>query len=183
LRTRDKEEARALLHAKNEALRQPVLNRQIARVYLTASDPQIAKRTWQNVMDKMSMINHRFGEVVYSYTRSQAVADGIQVEVTRTAQEAGIHFPVFLTRSVYDAYVTVPPDVAGQDEAGRLWDVVWMLRFAIRKAHTGQARLPFALYVRNDNHRPRVIKLIAMFGPLDIDDPAPAITVLLPDED
>jgi len=37
-----------------------------------------------------------FGEVIYSYTRAQAVADGVQVEVTKTAQEAGIKFPVFL---------------------------------------------------------------------------------------
>jgi hypothetical protein len=34
LRTRDKAAACALLHAKNESLRQPVLNRQIARAYL-----------------------------------------------------------------------------------------------------------------------------------------------------
>jgi hypothetical protein len=65
-----------------------------------------------------------FGDVIYTYTRAQAVADGFQVEVTKTAQEAGIRFPVFLTRAVYDAYVTVPPDVTGQDEAGRLWDVL-----------------------------------------------------------
>ena len=32
--------------------------------------------------------NSPFGEVIYSYTRSQAVADGVQVEVTKTAQEA-----------------------------------------------------------------------------------------------
>jgi hypothetical protein len=124
-----------------------------------------------------------FGPVIYSYTRSQAIADGFQVEVSKVAAEAGIRFPVFLTRTVFDAYVTVPPDVTGQDEAGRLWDVVWMLRFAIRKSQPGQARLPFALYVRNDNHRPRLIKLVAMCGPLDIDDPHPAITVMLPDED
>jgi hypothetical protein len=129
------------------------------------------------------MNNHPFGEVIYAYTRSQAIADGFQIEATKTAQEAGIRFPVFLNRSVYDAYVAVPPDVASQDEAGRLWDVVWMLRFAIRKAQTGQARLPFALYVRNANHRPRLVKLVAMCGPLDIDNPIPAITVMLPDED
>ena len=122
-------------------------------------------------------------EVVYSYTRAQAVADGVQVEVTKTAQEAGIRFPVFLTRTVYDAYVTVPPDVSGQDEAGRLWDVVWMLRFAIHRTSRGVERLPFALYVRNDNRAAKLIKLIAVAGPLDIDDPAPAITVMMPDED
>ena len=124
-----------------------------------------------------------FGEVIHTYTRKQAVAYGFQVEVTKTAQEAGITFPVFLTRTVFDAYVTVPPNVTGQDEAGRLWDVVWMLRFAIRKAQPGQARMPFALYVRNDNRRARLVKLIATCGALDIDDPQPAITVMMPDED
>jgi hypothetical protein len=124
-----------------------------------------------------------FGAVVYSYTRAQAVADGVQVEVTKTAKEAGIKFPVFLTRTVFDAYVAVPPDVSGQDEAGRLWDVVWMLRFAIQKTRSGVERLPFALYVRNNNRAAKLVKLIAVAGPLDIDDPAPCITVMMPDED
>lgn len=124
-----------------------------------------------------------FGPVVYSYTRAQAVADGVQVEVTKTAQEAGIKFPMFLTRAVFDAYVAVPPGVTGQDEAGRLWDVVWMTRFAIMGSHGHTDRLPVALYVRNDNRAAKLVKLIATCGPLDIDDPAPAITAMLPDED
>ena len=108
-----------------------------------------------------------FGPVIYTYTRKQAIADGVQVDVTQTAKEAGITYPVFLTRSVFDAYVAVPPGVECQDEAGRLWDVIWML----------------ALYVRNDNQRAKLVKLIATCGPLDFDNPAPAITVMLPDED
>ena len=127
--------------------------------------------------------NSSFGDVIYSYTRSQAVADGAQVEVSNTAQEAGIRFPVFLTRAVYDAYVTVPPGVTAQDEAGRLWDVVWMLKYAIHRARPGVQRIPVAFYVRNDNRAARLVKLIATCGPLDIDDPQPAITVLLPGED
>ena len=124
-----------------------------------------------------------FGPVVYSYTRAQAVADGVQVEVSKVAAEAGIRFPVFLTRAVYEAYVTVPPNVTGQDEAGRLWDIVWMTRFAIIRSRPGVDRLPVALYVRNDNRAAKLIKLIATCGPLDIDDPQPAITVMMPDED
>ena len=124
-----------------------------------------------------------FGEVIYAYTRKQAIADGVQVEVTKTAQEAGIRFPVFITRTAFDAYVTVPPDATGQDEAGRLWDVVWMLRFAIRKAAQGHSRLPFALYVRNDNRRPKLVKLVASCGALDMNEPEPAITVMMPGED
>jgi hypothetical protein len=124
-----------------------------------------------------------FGEVIYAYTRKQAIADGEQVDVSTVAGEAGIRFPVFITRTAFDAYVTIPPDVSGQDEAGRLWDIVWMLRFAIRKAAQGHSRLPFALYVRNDNRAPRLVKLVAMCGALDMDDPQPAITIMLPDED
>ena len=124
-----------------------------------------------------------FGEVIHAYTPAQAVADGFQVEVTKTAQEAGIRFPVFLTRTVYDAYVTVPPNVTGQDESGRLWDIVWMTRFAILRARPGADRIPVALYVRNDNRAARLVKLVATCGPLDIDDPAPAITVMMVDED
>src|SRR5438552_8573630 len=121
-----------------------------------------------------------FGPVIYGYSRAQAVADGVQVEVTKTAQEAGITFPVFLTRTVFDSFVAVPPGVTCQDEAGRLWDIVWMLRFAIRRSRAGAVagaactRIPVALYVRNDNRRPRLVKLIATCGPLDIHDPHPA---------
>ena len=132
----------------------------------------------------MTMNNQNpFGEIIYAYTRAQAVADGFQVEVTKTAQEAGIKFPVFLTRTVYDAFVTVPPEVTGQDEAGRLWDLIWMTRMAILRARPGVDRLPVAFYVRNDNQRAKLVKLIATCGPLDIDDPQPAITLQMPGED
>jgi hypothetical protein len=124
-----------------------------------------------------------FGPVIYSYTRKQALADGMQVDVTKTAQEAGIRLPVFLTRAVYDAYVTVPPDVTAQDESGRLWDIVWMTRFAILRSRGHTDRLPVALYVRNDNRAAKLVKLVAQCGPLDIDDPAPCITIMMPDED
>ena len=124
-----------------------------------------------------------FGEIIYAYTRAQAVADGYQVDVTKTAQEAGIKFPMFLTRTVYDNYVAVPQGVTGQDEAGRLWDVVWMTRFAIQRSRGHAERLPVALYVRNDNRAARLVKLVAACGPLDMDAPQPAITLMMPDED
>lgn len=124
-----------------------------------------------------------FGPVIYTYTRADALADGQQIDVSTTAQEAGIRFPFYITRAVFDAYVTVPPDVTGQDEAGRLWELVWMTRFAIIRSRPGLSRLPVALYVRNDNQRSRLVKLVAVCGPRDFDDPAPAITLMMLDED
>ena len=54
LRTKDEGEAKTLLHAKNEAARQPVLNLQIARAYLAGADPLVSSRTWQFPMDEMT---------------------------------------------------------------------------------------------------------------------------------
>ena len=53
LHTKIESEALTLLNAKNESFRQPSLNLQIARAYLSASDPQMVQRTWQNVMDEI----------------------------------------------------------------------------------------------------------------------------------
>ena len=121
-------------------------------------------------------------EVIYSYTRKQALADGEQIDVSVTAAEAGIRFPVFLTRAVWEKYVRVPEGVQCQDERGRLWDVVWMLRMAARQ--TSGLQMRFRLHVQNDNRRgtPPSVTLKAECGPLDIDDPRPAITVMLPEQ-
>lgn len=126
-----------------------------------------------------------FGKVIYSYTRAQALLDGFQVDVTTTAQEAGVTFPVFLTRPVWEAYVKVPEGVNMQDERGRLWDVVWMFACQVRQKRgqgTGSLFL-YRLYVRNTNGAARLVTLKAKCGPLDATDPQPAITIMLPEED
>lgn len=124
-----------------------------------------------------------FGSVVYAYTRGQAVRDGVQVPVLQTTtREAGITVPVYLTRGVFDRYVTVPANVEGQDLEGRLWDVIWMTAAAMRRAKSGTDRITVQLYVRNDNRRPRPVQLVAVLSALDIDDPQPALTIQLPEE-
>ena len=70
------------------------------------------------------------------------------------AGQKEIGFPVFLTRRVFDAYVAVPPNVTCQDEAGRLWDIVSMLRFAIKSGRDAGDRIAYSLYVRNDSRSP-----------------------------
>jgi integrase len=60
LGTADEKTAERLLHAKNEAQHGPLINRQIARAYLSVSEPEIFKRTWQGVMDEI--IKLKIGE-------------------------------------------------------------------------------------------------------------------------
>jgi integrase len=53
LKTKDKDQAERLLVALNEAGKQPAMNLSLARVYLRHSDPMIAQRTWQNVLEEI----------------------------------------------------------------------------------------------------------------------------------
>jgi hypothetical protein len=77
-------------------------------------------------------------------------SDGVLIDVSAVAREAGIRWPVALTAAAWARCVRVPPGVACQDEAGRLWDVLWLLACAVRRAGGGSAVL-FGVHVRNDN--------------------------------
>jgi hypothetical protein len=121
-------------------------------------------------------------DVVHSYTRKQAIADGVLIDVTATAREVGFRYPVALTAAVWGGYVRVPDGVEGQDEAGRLWDILVMLRHAIRQSNTGGGdTLFFTLRVRNECQAPQPVQLKAVCGPND--DGSPCLTILARDED
>jgi integrase len=53
LHTTDRKEAIRLLHARNEAAHQPLVNVQIARAYLAANDPEATTRTWGTAMTEI----------------------------------------------------------------------------------------------------------------------------------
>ncbi len=126
-------------------------------------------------------------DLVYACTRKQAIDDGLQVDVSSLAKEAGFKYPVFITRTVFDNYITPDEESAsyGQDETGRLWDVLTMLRCSVehkmfKGASTSQ--LIFGVLFVMGRRRKKV-ELKATVGALDIDDPQPAITIMLPNED
>ena len=82
---------------------------------------------------------------------AQAIADGVLIDATELAKEAGFRLPVALTSGVWAECVAVPAGVAGQDETGRLWDVLTLLHFAIARQKSDGQRVDFAVHVRNDN--------------------------------
>lgn len=49
-----------------------------------------------------------FGEVIYSYTRAQALEDGELVDVTETAREAGFKLPFAVSRALWNVIETIP---------------------------------------------------------------------------
>ena len=121
-------------------------------------------------------------ELIHSYTRKQAIEDGVLVDVSETAKEAGIKYPTAVTSAVFEGYVRVPPGVAAQDERGRLWDLLWLLRITIGRHKEAEGdTLLYTVFIRNDTTEPQPVKFKAIVGPGD--EGEPVITVMMIDED
>jgi len=129
-----------------------------------------------------------FGDVIYSYTRTQAIEDGVLVDAGPMAQEAGFKWPVALTSAVWEDCVAWTDDdlekQIHQDQSGRLWDLLYMASHAIRTSTDSGDRLLYELYrVPRDGYsteaKPVTLKLI--IGPGDHGEPV--ITILMLNED
>lgn len=129
-----------------------------------------------------------FGEVISTYTRAQAIEDGVLVDAGSMASEAGFKWPVALTSAVWADCVAWTEDDSEQqvhqDHSGRLWDVLYMASHAIRTRSGSGDRLLFQLYrVPRDGQSTKAelttMKLIV--GPGDQGESV--ITILLPNED
>jgi len=120
-------------------------------------------------------------DVIYTYTRKQAIEDGVLVDVSSTAKEAGINFPVAITSIVWDIYV-VPSDKlegCGQSISGRLWDLLWMFR--LKAMRSNSSLLYFSCLFLDINEKLEEVKFKALCGPGD--NAEPVITIMLPGED
>ena len=140
-----------------------------------------------------------FGEVIYSYSRAQAIEDGVLVNLNdpsftfrpglNICAEAGIKYPVAMTIAAYSTTVSEPgtPLPPGQDISGRLWDVLTMFKAAAKQ---GGEEIHFPVSVVNwvsadgeriNRTKRETVILKAICGPGDSAEPV--ITVLLSDED
>lgn len=124
-----------------------------------------------------------FGDVIYTYTRKNAIEDGFQVLLTgdhaQLAKEAGWKYPVYLTRGVWDL---VEKAVASEnhcnDMVGVLWDILFMARFGRDISNDTRA---FTVIITGCGHKHDHLFYLQV-GPTDIDDPLPAITIMLEDD-
>ncbi len=89
---------------------------------------------------KSEQMTELFGEVLHAYTRKQALEDGVLVDITSIAKEAGFCCPVAITRAAWADCVEWSESDSKrqmhQDETGRLWDVVYMSSLAARRGGT-----------------------------------------------
>jgi len=122
-------------------------------------------------------------DLIYTYTRSDALTDGVLIDVTDLAHEAGFKLPVAVSDSLYHGYLVPPLDLAkaGLSLEGRLWDTLSVLRYAI-KSSPATDRLSFTvLFQMTHDTAPIPVDLLAVCGPDD--SGSPVITVMLPSDD
>lgn len=122
-------------------------------------------------------------EIIHSYTRAQAIADGALFNLTVTAEEAGFRVPVAITSAAWAEAIAWDQDDYSQDEAGRMWDVLTMARFACAASGEEQRRDYAMVRVPNAKgaEAPEEITLSLHIGGGDHGEPV--ITIMLPSED
>jgi hypothetical protein len=136
-------------------------------------------------------------DIIFSYTTKQAVEDGVLVKAnSKLSAGSAIKFPVYFTSTVWNKYVKVPEEFKGvQDFNGRLGDILFMFAFQAKKCSEPVLNFQFTCQVpkasewlKNEvkssiSFQHRDVRLKAVISAQDIDDPSPAIFIMLPWED
>ena len=126
-------------------------------------------------------------DLIASYTRADALADGALIDVSAIAREAGFRVPVAITAAAWADCVTwSDADTKRQcyqDQDGRLWDVLWMGFQGIRRTpNASECRFALLRVPRGGRRRtPIQTSLRAVIGPGDAGEPV--VTIMLPTED
>ena len=121
-----------------------------------------------------SALTEFFGEPISTYTRAQAIADGVLVDVSEQAKRFGIRFAVAITDGLYSALTQ-----ASQTDAFKpLCIDLLLITMRQRISRTSDTdRIDFVVKV------PHAAPIGAYALCTPGDTPEPVLTVLLPHED
>jgi len=123
------------------------------------------------------------GAVIASYiqARETAIQAGILIDVTPTALQLGISFPVTITRPLWELGIVTNQSLPEADQSGRLRDILMAFRLRLASQTTLSPLLDFpALLALPPNGVPQPVPLFALIQP----DPTHQanVTLLLPSE-
>lgn len=117
--------------------------------------------------------------LLFAYSREQALADGVLIDVTEQARHAGFRYPVAVTAALWADLNTIPDTKSWQDSQGRLWDVLTMGIQAIARSKNKGTELLYPLIMHVGRKTYYTVKLVCGPG----DDAEPVITLMCTDED
>ena len=140
-------------------------------------------------MPETNLLTAIFGQPISTYTRAQALADGVLIDAGNLASQAGFIVPVALTHAAWENCVAWAEEDSRnqvpQEQSGRLWDVLYLARHRIRlasKQASGTLGLSVMRVPRDGKSRRPVraqLKLHSGAG----DNGEQVITIMLPNED
>jgi hypothetical protein len=103
-------------------------------------------------------------EVIYSYSRAQALEDGELVDCSEWAgTNSGFRVPVAFTRALFETIRDIPED-CGQDIKGRVHDVLFLAHLAARKSSAPRCTFQVFLTQTSGN---KINELVIDIGPGD----------------
>lgn len=119
--------------------------------------------------------------LIHSYTRKQALEDGVLVDVSAAARDLGFKVQVAVTGNLLDRYIVPPPGLDGQSTEGRLHDLLFVLHAVIKRSMSHATRLEIDVLFLIEPNKLEKIRLIAVIGPGDVGEPV--LTIMLPEDD
>ena len=122
-------------------------------------------------------------DIISTYTRKQAIADGLQVCVSeKFPRDTRMYkFPVYFTTGVWELC---------QEQGAIIWDICYMAALQSKRQEHPTNLVEFTVMVQGAERNPDymengeapIYKLWTEIGAKDFDDPSPAITFMFPEE-
>lgn len=127
-----------------------------------------------------------FGEIISEYSVEQGIEDGILADLDSLTDEgetfrksAGIKHKVAISQGIVsDVFDRCP---ANQDPKGRLWDILTMFKYGVKRLAGGESSFDFTVLMRVG--RSQRYQIRAGIGPMSSKNLTPVITLSRPDED
>ena len=129
-----------------------------------------------------NILHELFGEVIYNYSRAQAIEDGVLVDLsTNYPSECRMYkFPVACTSAIW---ALVEQTVANKRHCnsveGVIWDILYMSQRGVIARPDDRTVLFKVIITGTGRKNTHTFKAICGPG----DDLAPVITIMLPEED
>lgn len=120
--------------------------------------------------------------VIFSYTRKQAIEDGVLIDVTEQANQLGFKVNTVVSDHLYGDYLTPPAGLEGEGQSveGRLHDLLFRTLIAA-KTFGVRDRVNFDVLFLMSPGKWATVKILAVMGPGDHGEPV--LTIMLPEDD
>jgi len=119
--------------------------------------------------------------IIFSYSRAQAIEDGVLIDVTAEAKAYGFKLPFVIGDNLYNRYVTPPPGLEGEGQSlsGRLHDLMTLAALSARKG-LQQDRVEFEVLFLMGPGKHEKVRCVLHVGPGDRGEPV--LTLCLPED-